>query len=159
MDGHDVGAGQHLVEADELDTVVGGGLGGDERVDAEDRHLHRPGADRDGLADLAETDDAERPPAQLQAGELGTLPLAAAERGIGRRDLAGDAVEQGQGVLGGRDRVPGRRVDDDDAGARRGLEIDVVDADAGPSDDRQPRCPRAIRSASTWTPLRTIRAS
>ena len=98
----------------------------------EDGHLHRPGADRDGLPDLAETDDAERPAAQLQAGELGALPLAAAERRVGRRDPAGDAVEQGEGVLGGRDRVAGRRVDDDDAGARGRLEVDVVDADARP---------------------------
>ena len=49
---------------------------------------------------------------------------------------AGQAVEQGQGVLGGRDGVAGRGVDDDDPGPRRGLEVDVVDADAGPADDR-----------------------
>ena len=121
-----------VVEVDELDAVVGGLLGGHERVDAEDGHLHRPGADRDGLADLAEPDDPERPAAQLEAGELGALPLAAPERGVGGGDPAGDAVEQREGVLGGRDRVAGRGVDDDDPGPRRGIEVDVVDADARP---------------------------
>ena len=99
----------------------------------EDGHLHRPGADRDGLADLAEADDPERPAAQLEPGELGALPLAAAERRVGRGDPAGDPVEQGQRVLGGGDRVAGRGVDDDDPGPRRRIEVDVVDADARPA--------------------------
>ena len=54
VDGHDIGSPQQLVHLDELDAVVGRLLRGDERVDAEDRHLHRPGADRDGLPDLAD---------------------------------------------------------------------------------------------------------
>ena len=55
------------------------------------------------------------------------------------------AVQQREGVLGGRDRVAGRRVDDGDPGPRRGVQVDVVDADAGPADDLQPR--RRRRSA------------
>ena len=43
------------------------------------------------------------------------------------------AVQQRERVLGGRDRVAGRGVDDDDPGPRRGVEIDVVDADARPA--------------------------
>ena len=82
---------------------------------AEDRHLHRPRPDGDGLADLAEPDDPERPAAQLEAGELGALPLAAPDRRVGRRRPAGEPVQQGERVLGGRDRVAGRGVDDDDA--------------------------------------------
>ena len=54
-------------------------------------------------------------------------------------DPAGDAVQQRERVLGGRDRVPGRGVDDDDPGPRRRVEVDVVHADAGPTDDHQPR--------------------
>ena len=123
---------------------------------AEDGHLHRPGPDRDRLADLAEADDPERPAAQLEAGELGPLPLAAPDRRVGGGDPAGDAVEQGERVLGGGDRVAGRGVDDGDPGPRRGVEVDVVDADAGPADDRRAACPAAISSASTWTWLRTI---
>ena len=138
VDGDDVGPREQLVEADELDAVVGGLLRGDERVDPDDGHLHRPGADRDGLADLAEPDDAEGPAAQLEAGELGSLPLAASERRVGRGDPAGDAVQQREGVLGGRDRVAGRGVDDDDARVGGRLEVDVVHADPGPADDDEP---------------------
>ena len=130
---------QELVDLDELDAVVGRLLGGDERVDAEDRHLHRPGPDGDGLADLAEADDAERPAAQLQARERRALPLAAPDRRVGRGRPAGEAVQQREGVLGGRDRVAGRGVDDRDAGPRRRVEVDVVHADAGPPDDDEAR--------------------
>ena len=139
VDGHDVGAVEHRLELDQLDAVVGGRLGGEVRVDAEDGHLHRPRPDRDGLADLAETDDAERPPAQLEPGELRALPFAPADRRVGRGDPAGDGVEQCQRVLGRRDRVAGRGIDDDDARAGRRLEVDVVDPDPGPPDDGQPR--------------------
>ena len=128
-----------VVEVDELDAVVGGLLRGDERVDADDDHLHRPGPVGDGLADLAEADDPERPAAQLVTRELRALPLAASHRRVGGGRPAGDAVEQREGVLGGGDRVAGRRVDDRDPGPRRGIEVDVVDADAGPADDDEPR--------------------
>src|SRR5258705_9697232 len=139
VDGHDIGAPQHLVEAHEFDTVVGCGFGRYERIDAEHGHLHRPGTDRDGLSDLAEADDPDRPAAQFETGELGSLPLAAAERCVGLGDPAGDAVEQRQRVLGGGDGVAGRGVDDDDPRPRRGIEVDVVDTDPGPPDDGQPR--------------------
>ena len=139
MDGHDIRPSQHRVEFDQLDAMVGGGFRADERVHAEDRHLHRPGAHGDGLPDLAQADDTERPAAQLEAGELGALPFAAPDRGVGRGRPAGDPVEQREGVLGGGDRVAGRGVDDHDPGPRRGLQVDVVDTDAGPPDDDQPR--------------------
>ena len=41
-------------------------------------------------------------------------------------------------MLRGRDRVPGRRVDDRDAGSRGRIEVDVVDADARAPDDDEP---------------------
>ena len=42
-------------------------------------------------------------------------------------------------MLRGRDGVPGRRVDDGDAGARGRVQVDVVDAHTRPADDLQPR--------------------
>ena len=129
-----------LVEVDQLDTVVGGLLGGHERVDRQDRHLHRQGPGGDRLADLAQADDPERPAAQLEAREL---RLASIRRAGARRRPAAvrraSAVQQRERVLGRRDRVAGRRVDDHDPGPRRRVEVDVVDADAGPADDHQPR--------------------
>ena len=115
---------------------------------------------RDGHADLAEADDAERPAAQLDAREL---RRASTRRGASTRRppaiVRASAVEQRDRVLGRRDRVAGRRVDDRDPGPRRGLEVDVVDADPGPADDDCSRVPAAISSASTWTWLRTTSAS
>src|SRR6476661_3768766 len=52
-------------------------------VAAEHDHLHRPRPNRDRLADLAETDDPERSPAQFQSGELAALPFAAAHARVG----------------------------------------------------------------------------
>ena len=44
---------------------------------------------------------------------------------------------QGDGLLGGADGVAAGRVHDDDALARGGGHVDVVDADAGPDDGPQ----------------------
>jgi hypothetical protein len=101
MDRHDVGASEQLVHLDQLDAVVGRLLRGDERVDTQDGHLHGPGADRDGLPDLADADDAERPAAQLAAREGRALPLAPTDRGVGWRRLARQAVEERKGVFRG----------------------------------------------------------
>ncbi len=128
--GDDVRAGQERVEIDEVHAVVGGLLGGHVRVDAQHHHVHRAGTHRDRLPDLAEPDDPERSATQFEAGELAALPLATSDRGVGRGDPARDAVQQGQRVLGRRDRVPGRGVDDRDPGPRRRVEVDVVHADA-----------------------------
>ena len=115
VDRDDVRLAEQVVERDQLDAVMRGLLGGHERIGGEDGHLHRPRPGGDRLADLAEPDDPERPAAQLEARELGPLPLAAPHRRVGRGDPTGDAVEEGERVLGGRDRVAGRGVDDRDA--------------------------------------------
>ena len=137
--GDDVRACEQGVEVDELGAVIGRLLGRDVRVDAQDDHLHGPCSVGDGQADLAQADDPERPAAQLEPGELRALPLAATDRGIGGGRSASDAVKQGERVLGRGDGVARRRVDDRDPGAGRGVEVDVVHADAGATDDDQPR--------------------
>ena len=71
VDADHVGPFEQLGHLDEHDAVVLGLLGRDVRVRGEDIHLHRPCPSRDRLADLAEPDDAERPAAQFQTGELG----------------------------------------------------------------------------------------
>ncbi len=138
MDGDHVGPAQEHRHVHQLDAVMGGLLGRDVRVGADDDHLHGAGSIGDRLTDLPETDDAERPAAQLETGELGPRPFATPDAGVGRGRPPRDAVEQRERVFGGRDRVAGRCVDDRDAGTGRRLEVDVVDADAGPTDDDQP---------------------
>ena len=81
----------------------------------------------------------ERLAAQLDARERAALPLAAAHRGVGGGDLAGQREQERERELGRGDRVAGRGVDHGDPGPRGGVEVDVVDAHAGPADDGQPR--------------------
>jgi hypothetical protein len=66
---------------------------------------------------------------QFDAGELGTLPLAAPERGHRLRNVARRREKKGDGVLGGAHDVRGRRVNNHDAGLGRGIDVDVVEPD------------------------------
>ena len=61
----------------------------------------------------------------------------AVERGVGLRDVAGLGEQQRHRVLGRRDDVALRRVDHHHAAARGGVDVDVVEADAGPADHHQ----------------------
>ncbi len=98
-------------------------------------HLQADGARADDRADIAGADDAERLAGDFDTHELRLFPLAGLRRGIGGRQLAGDREHQRDGVFGRGDRVAERRVHDDDAAARGGRNIDIVDADAGAADD------------------------
>ena len=68
-------------------------------------------------------------------GVLGALPFAVLERGAGLRDVPGEAEDVADGQFGGGDDVGGGRVDHHDAGLGGGLDVDVVEADAGAGDD------------------------
>jgi len=84
----------------------------------------------DLLTDLAEADDAERLAGELDALPLGALPLTLLHGRVGLGNVAGQSHQQGDRVLGRGNRVRIRSVGDDDALARRGLDIHVVDAHA-----------------------------
>ena len=60
--------------------------------------------------------------------------LPASQRRVGLGDAARERQHQGDGVLGGGDVVAAGRVHDDDAALGRGVDVDVVDADAGAAD-------------------------
>ena len=74
-----------VVEVDELDAVVGGLLGGDERVDAEDVISSARARSAMARPILPRPTMPERPAAQLEAGELGR----ASTRRAGREASAG----------------------------------------------------------------------
>ena len=63
------------------------------------------------------------------------LPPTGLERGVRLRHVAGLREEQRHRVLGGREDVRLRRVDHHHAAAGGRLDVDVVEADAGPADD------------------------
>jgi hypothetical protein len=58
------------------------------------------------------------------------------------RDVTGEAQDVPDRELGRRDDVRGRCIHDHDAGRRGRLDVDVVEADARPSDDLELRCGR-----------------
>src|SRR5439155_376182 len=86
---------------------------------------------------IAEPDDAERLVADLGADPALARPLARLHRGIRLRDVAGEREQHRDRVLGGRDVAPAGGVHDDDAALGGGVDVDVVDADAGPADHAQ----------------------
>ena len=63
---------------------------------------------------------------------------AVAQRALGGADVARQRQQQRERVLGGGDDVRLGRVADDDARRRRGVDVDVVDADARAADHAQP---------------------
>lgn len=90
---------------------------------------------REQLADAAEPDDTDGLAEDLHTVELAALPLAVAQGGVGRGDLASGGEHQRDRVLGGRVDVGRRRVDDHDTALGGGGHVDVVEADAGAGDD------------------------
>src|SRR4029079_614297 len=88
------------------------------------------GAARDLLADAAEAEHAERLARQLDPAVRLALPPSLLQRRMRLRDVARERDEQADRVLRRGDDRRLRRVRDDDAAPRRGLDIDVVDADA-----------------------------
>ncbi len=135
MQRDEIGLRQQLVELDLLHAHLLGPFLGKEGVVGQNAHLEADGARADDGADIAGADDAERLAGDLDAHELRLLPLAGLGRGVRGRKLAGDGEHQRDGVLGGGDRVAEGRVHDDDAAARGGRDIHIVDADAGAADD------------------------
>ena len=103
------------------------------------RHLQRLREARHFRADRAKSDQAQRLVAQFAAGKFLLLPLARFHRGIGLRHRMRHGQQQRHGVLGDADGVSAGSVHDQHALARGGVEVDVVDADAGASDHEQTR--------------------
>ena len=135
VDGDEVRLRQELVEGHQLHAELGGAGGGDVGVVREDLGVEALQAGRDQGADPAQADDADLLLEELDAGVLGALPLPVLEGGAGLRDVAGEAQDVADGQFGGGDDVRGRRVDHHDAGLGGGLDVDVVQADAGAGDD------------------------
>ena len=130
MDGDEVGALQKIVERHQLDVEELGALDCDHGVVRDDVHLESVCALRDLRPDVAEADDAQRLAAHLDAEKFGAGPVAGVDRGVCLRDPARHREQQGDCVLRGGDDVAARGVDDQDAVARRGGDVDVVDADS-----------------------------
>ena len=111
---------------------------GEERIVGDDFHLQpqRPGCD--DAADIARADQAERLAGHFDAHEIVLRPFARLGLLIGLGDLAGEGEDQGDGVLGGGDRIAERRVHHDNALRGSGGDIDIIDPDAGAANHLEP---------------------
>ena len=158
MQRQEVGTREHLVEGSGLDAELAKALGCDERVVGDHLHLQAERPAGDLAADAAEPEHAEHLVGELDPAPLRPLPAALDECRVRLRDVSREGEEQADRVLGRRDDVRLGRVRDDDAPARRRIDVDVVDTDARAADHLQPRA-RAITSAVTLVAERTISAS
>ena len=135
MQGDEIGPRQKIVEFDLLDAKIQRPLGRQIRIVSDDAHLQALGAVGDDRADVACADQAQHLAGDLHAHEAVLFPLAGLGRGIRRGQLARQRQHQRDRVLRRGDRVAERRVHHDHAGRRGGGNIDIVDADAGATDD------------------------
>src|SRR5690606_21621385 len=137
VDGGEVALAQQLVQRDEFHAELGGAGGLYVRVVRDDVHVERGEALGDQDADAAEAEHPDGLALQLDAGVLRPLPLALLEGRVALGDVPRGREQERDGVLGGGDDVGRRRVHDHHAGLGGGLDVDVVEADAGAGDDAQ----------------------
>ena len=137
----DVGLGVDLLErAGRFDAELAEPIGGHERVVRDDAHPEPERAMRDLATDPSQSEHTERLPRQLDSREARPVPGSGRERGVRLGDVPGEREEERDRVLGSG--VDGRLggVRDDDPAAGRRLDVDVVHADACPSDHLEAVC-------------------
>src|SRR5436309_3533963 len=122
-----------------LDGELAETVGGDERVVRDDPHSEAAGAPRDLLSDPAEAEHAERLAGELDAAVRLALPATLLQGGVRLRDVARKRDEEPDRVLRRRDDGRLRCIRNHDPPPRRGLDVDVVDTDAGAPDHLQTR--------------------
>ena len=110
---------EHLLRRDALDDA-GGDLSGRLRLAGEHLHAQRASALDEERGARAHADEPERLAPHLDAVAGHAAGLAAAQRGVGAGQVAGDGQHERQRVLGLGDERAVRRVDHEDA-APRGL--------------------------------------
>ena len=142
---------EQVLQADEADAELGRPRRGHVGVVGDHLHAERGQPLGDQLADPAEAEDPGHLPVELGAGELGPLPLPGLERGHRLRHVAGDREQQPHGVLGGADDVRAGRVHHHDARLGGGLDVDVVQPDAGPRHHPQVRRLRPAPRRRSWS--------
>src|SRR5439155_3030890 len=137
VNGDEIGARVDFVEFDNLDLQRFRAAEAQEWIVGEHTHAERDGAAGDFAADAAHADDAKCLVVVLDAFEGFAIPLTGFDRAVGLWDFAGERHEHRKRVFRGGDRVATRRVHNDDAAARGGVDVDVVNPDAGTADDAE----------------------
>ena len=133
MDAYEIGRPQQFIQRHQAHVELLGAIRRHRGVVGDNLHLQALGALGDLGTDVAQPDQAQHLAPDLDAGELGTRPLAALDGSVGLGDVAGQSEEEADRVLGRRDDVAAWRVDDQDALGRGRRHVDVVDSDASPA--------------------------
>ena len=138
----EVGAAvQVLRRVGALDAELAEAAVGHEGVVGDHAHAEPLGPRGHELADAPEAEHPEGLARHLDAREARPLPPAGHQARVGLGDVPGLRHEQGDGVLGGGDRVGLRRVADHNAAPGRGRHVDVVHPRARAPDDAKPPRP------------------
>ena len=101
----------------------------------EHAHAEGNGAARDLGSNATHSKDAEGLVVELDAFVFLSIPFAGFHARIGLRYGARNGDEKREGMLRSGNRVPARRVHDDNPAFRRGVDIHVVDTYPGAADD------------------------
>ncbi len=136
--GEKITARQELIEiGDTFDAELGGPVGREEGIEADQLHIQPGGASSHLPANPAQADNAERLAGELDADKPAAFPFAGVQACRGEWDVAGQGHHHGDGMLGRGNGVAAGRVHDDDAAPRGGGDVDIVDAHAGTNDGPQ----------------------
>jgi len=128
MNRNDVGAGQQLIEAHQLDTRW---RLGDERVEGDHVHAEAASTIRHQAADGSQPQQADGAAVELRAPEVevGQIalrhPAVLAQLSLGAADAASVVQQQAQREVGHRDGVATRGAEHDHVPFRGGIQIDV----------------------------------
>ena len=137
MQGDVVGLGEQLGQAEQVHLQLLGPLRRDERVVGQQLHAHGLGHPGHVGADLAQPHHAQLLFIELIAHIGLAVPATGHGAGMGVGHMARQRQHQGQGVLGGGDRVALWGVHHQHPALGGGGHIDVVDPYTGPADDAQ----------------------
>ena len=139
VEADEIGFAQQPFGADEFEPeFLFDGLGGATGVVVEDPHGETGGPACHGLADAAHAEDAERVVVHVLADQQVDppfRPLAGVHEALALTQPAGRGQQKREGEVGGGVGQDVRRVGDQDAGARGGGNVDVVEADGDVGDD------------------------
>jgi hypothetical protein len=130
-----VGGLQQFVQRSHLPRVAQRQLG----LDVVEQHPHAQlfGQHADLRADVPVADDAQRLAAHLEGAGGALAPAAAVQQRVLLRDAAHQHHDLGQHQFGHAAGVGERRVEDGTAAPHRGLQVDLVGADAERTDGHQ----------------------
>ena len=131
MDGDEVGLNQQRLEGrHDIDAHLLRPFRGHVRVERDHAHAEGEGTRGNECPDAPQSDDPQRLPLQLHALPFRPLPPAGLQIRVRLWDVPGLGQQKCDRVFGRGDDVGLRGVHDHHASPGRGIDVDVVDADA-----------------------------